>query len=127
MIKTFEPKQTNLPWNIIRTFEAVERWHAEHGPKWDLSLDELLSLYTGWTNEAFTILVQRSSEQHHGNCGVFVFNREYTLIDDRIYMSPDKNGRIPRKAPMGARVIDGSKPMIFRPRRKKDKVFVVPQ
>jgi len=53
---------------------------------------------------SFTIVIQDSKEKHHGNCRVWVLNKNNQVIDDRLYYN------IPTKMTHGkSQIIDSKK------------------
>jgi hypothetical protein len=125
-MKIFKPTRDNLHPKIIEFFEKNEKWHEETGHKLRLSIDELLKVCSGWDNGTFTVLILDSGKTHHGNFAIRVFNKDGVLVDARIYFNPIEGHKVPKKAFIGTPIIDGSKPMKFKPAKKKDKPFQPP-
>jgi hypothetical protein len=127
-MKTFKPRRKNLHPNIIATFEKKMKWHISNGyiKAGELTIDEILKKYIGLTNGTFMILVQDCGKRFHDNATVMVFNKDGVLIDDRVYFNPRGNEKIPKKAFIGTPIIDGSKPMKFKPAKNEDKSFRPP-
>lgn len=126
-MKVFNPTRENLHPKIVEFFEKGKKWHEDGGYKYGVpTVDDLLKQYTGVDTGTFDILVQDSGEKHHGNCVVNVFNKDGIIVDARIYFNPIDGQKVPKKAFIGMPIIDGTKVMRFKQRRKKDQQFQPP-
>lgn len=125
-MRAFKPTRKNLHPRIVRTMERIKKWHEKNGYNANYSVDDILrEQFVGIRAGAFTILVQDArKKQYHGNASIDVYNEKGVIVDNRVYYNPVKRHKVPSKAFIGTPIIDGSKPMKYKPVRKKDTTFV---
>ncbi|MEK7090176.1 MAG: hypothetical protein AAB930_01160 [Patescibacteria group bacterium] len=125
-MRVFKPTRKNLHPRIIRTMERIKKWHEENGYSDDYSVDDILQKqFVAIKAGAFTILVQDASEkEYHGNASVDVYNSKGVIVDNKVLYNPVKGHRVPKRAFIGTPIVDGSRPMQYKPVRRKDPIFI---
>ena len=123
MKRVFIPSRRTLHPRITRTPQRKLAWHIKNGYGTGLSVRDLWKHKIAIRAGSFLLLIEDGGTRHHGNAGIAVFNKNGVLVDDRVWFNPIKGRKVPRKAFIGTQIVDGSKPMKFRPLRKRDSQF----
>lgn len=123
MAKIFRPTPHNLPPAVLRTLSRKRRWHEHNGYGPTPSLTKILKSKVAISAGSFLLLIGDGARQHHGNAAITVFNQKGRIVDDRIWFNSTEGKHVPKKAFIGTPIVDGSKPMRYRPLHKKDSVF----